>query len=120
MRCCHARGGSALADEGHGTGGELLAAGDAACSLKAGGAADSPIAGRAFGATSQAANESPLVAGGTAISLITQGEGDDADAGEESEATTSGSCGAEGDNVTWSFNAETGELVITGEGAMAD
>ena len=32
----------------------------------------------------------------------------------------SGSCGAEGDNLTWSFDTETGLLTITGSGAMAD
>lgn len=33
---------------------------------------------------------------------------------------TSGDCGAEGDNVTWSFDADTGVLSIEGEGAMVD
>ena len=33
------------------------------------------------------------------------------------EAT--GSCGAEGDNVTWRYNSETKELVISGTGKMA-
>ncbi len=32
----------------------------------------------------------------------------------------SGSCGAEGDNVTWSLDTEIGVLKITGTGAMAD
>ena len=35
-------------------------------------------------------------------------------------STTSGSCGAEGDNVTWSYDADTGVLTISGEGAMED
>ncbi len=33
---------------------------------------------------------------------------------------TSGNCGAEGDNLTWSMNTETGVLTISGNGAMAD
>ena len=32
----------------------------------------------------------------------------------------SGSCGAEGDNLTWSLDTTTGLLTITGSGAMAD
>ena len=32
----------------------------------------------------------------------------------------SGNCGANGDNLTWSLDTETGELVIDGTGAMAD
>ncbi|MBQ7381026.1 MAG: leucine-rich repeat domain-containing protein, partial [Clostridia bacterium] len=34
--------------------------------------------------------------------------------------TYSGECGAEGDNVTWTLDTETGELTISGEGDMAD
>ena len=30
----------------------------------------------------------------------------------------SGSCGAEGDNLLWKYDSETGELSITGEGKM--
>ena len=37
-----------------------------------------------------------------------------------SAETLSGSCGAEGDNLTWSFDSETGLLTISGSGAMAD
>ena len=37
-----------------------------------------------------------------------------------SAATYSGSCGAAGDNLTWSLDTETGLLTITGSGAMAD
>ena len=37
-----------------------------------------------------------------------------------SAATYSGSCGAAGDNLTWSFDTETGLLTISGSGAMAD
>ncbi len=33
-------------------------------------------------------------------------------------ATYSGACGAEGDNVTWSFDTDTGVLTISGEGDM--
>ena len=35
--------------------------------------------------------------------------------------TYSGTCGADGDgsNLTWTLNTETGELVISGTGAMA-
>ena len=31
-----------------------------------------------------------------------------------------GNCGKYGDNVTWSYNAETKELVISGSGEMKD
>ena len=34
--------------------------------------------------------------------------------------TYTGSCGAEGDNVTWLLDTETGILTIQGEGAMED
>ena len=37
-----------------------------------------------------------------------------------SAATYSGSCGADGDNVTWTLDTETGVLTITGTGAMRD
>ena len=33
---------------------------------------------------------------------------------------TSGVCGAEGDNLTWNFDEESGVLTISGSGAMAD
>lgn len=35
-----------------------------------------------------------------------------------SAETVSGTCGAEGNNLTWAFNTETGELVISGTGDM--
>lgn len=35
-------------------------------------------------------------------------------------AVYNGSCGAEGDNVVWLLNTETGVLTISGNGAMAD
>ena len=35
-----------------------------------------------------------------------------------SDADTSGTCGAEGDNLTWSFDASTGKLAISGTGEM--
>ncbi len=34
--------------------------------------------------------------------------------------TNSGNCGAEGDNLTWTLDTETGVLTISGSGAMAD
>lgn len=34
--------------------------------------------------------------------------------------TSSGNCGAQGDNLTWEFNSESGVLTISGSGAMAD
>lgn len=37
-----------------------------------------------------------------------------------SAETISGECGKQGDNVTWSFDTETGVLTIEGEGEMAD
>ena len=37
-----------------------------------------------------------------------------------SAETFTGDCSAEGSNVTWTFDSETGELVISGEGAMYD
>ena len=37
-----------------------------------------------------------------------------------SAETYSGICGAEGDNLTWSLDTETGLLTITGSGKMAD
>lgn len=37
-----------------------------------------------------------------------------------SAETCSGTCGAEGDNLTWSFDPETGELTISGSGEMKD
>ena len=39
-----------------------------------------------------------------------------------SAETVSGTCGAEGDgsNLTWTFDTATGELIISGKGAMAD
>ena len=37
-----------------------------------------------------------------------------------SAETYSGSCGAEGDNLTWSFDSETGLLTISGSGELAD
>ena len=36
----------------------------------------------------------------------------------ESSSCRSGVCGAQGDNLTWTLNMETGELVIEGSGAM--
>ncbi|MBO5416182.1 MAG: leucine-rich repeat domain-containing protein, partial [Clostridia bacterium] len=35
------------------------------------------------------------------------------------ETVYSGTCGADGDNLTWTLDTATGELVISGEGAMA-
>ena len=37
-----------------------------------------------------------------------------------SAETVSGTCGAEGNNITWSLDTETGELTISGMGAMGD
>lgn len=37
-----------------------------------------------------------------------------------SAATYSGICGADGSNVTWNLNTETGVLMISGTGAMKD
>ena len=31
-----------------------------------------------------------------------------------------GTCGANGDNLKWSFNTATGDLIISGEGSMKD
>ena len=39
---------------------------------------------------------------------------------EADAATYTGSCGAEGDNVTYTIDTETGVLTISGTGAMAD
>ena len=38
----------------------------------------------------------------------------------ESAEVASGTCGAEGDNLTWTFDSSTGKLTISGTGDMAD
>ena len=37
-----------------------------------------------------------------------------------SGADANGTCGAEGDNLTWSFDSSTGKLTISGTGEMED
>ena len=43
---------------------------------------------------------------------------DEEPAAEVQDAATSGTCGAQGDNLTWSFDAESGTLTISGSGDM--
>ena len=39
---------------------------------------------------------------------------------EPLEISASGTCGAQGDNLIWTFDSESGILTISGEGAMQD
>lgn len=68
----------------------------------------------------QPAPEDPSVVSTEAPAVPTQPTGPEDETAPPRRELVGNECGAEGDNLTWRFDEETGTLIIEGSGAMAD
>ena len=66
------------------------------------------------------APEEPSVVSTEAPAVPTQPTGPEDETAPPRRELVGNECGAEGDNLTWRFDEETGTLIIEGSGAMAD